>query len=87
RVLAALTDAESIARVLVDDNTQALAKTHSTRYEAAGLQLRRAHEWLAYRLLSVRIARNVRLWSDVQSRAAMREARAEALMQQRTHRR
>lgn len=87
RVLAALTDAESIARVLVDDNTQALAKTHSTRYEAAGLQLRRAHEWLAYRLLSVRIARNVRLWEDVQSRAAKREARAEALMQQRTHRR
>ena len=33
------------------------------------------------------IARNVRLWSDVQSRAAMREARAETLTQQRTHRR
>lgn len=87
RVLAALTDAESIARVLVDDNTQALSKTHSTRYEAAGLQLRRAHEWLAYRLLSVRIARNVRLCEDVQSRAAKRETRAEVLMQQRTHRR
>ena len=73
RVLAALTDAESMARVLVDDNSQALAKTHSARYETTGLQLRRVHEWLVYRLLAVRIARNVRLWDDIQSRAAKRE--------------
>lgn len=87
RVLAALTDAESTARILVDDNAQALAKTHSARYEAAGLQLRRAHEWLTYRLLAVRIARNVRLWDDLQARAAKREARAQMLMQERTRRR
>jgi len=87
RVLAALTDAESMARVLVDDNSQALAKTHSARYEATGLQLRRVHEWLVYRLLAVRIARNVRLWNDIQSRAAKREMRAKSLVDDRTHRR
>ncbi|WFD18407.1 signal recognition particle subunit srp68 [Malassezia caprae] len=84
RVLSALTDAEATARELVDENAQALAKTHSTRYEAGGVHLRRAHEWLTYRLLSVRIARNVRLLHDVQLRAQKREARAQSLQQARS---
>lgn len=84
RVLSALTDAEATARALVDENAQALEKTYSTRYEAAGVHLRRAHEWLTYRLLSVRIARNVRLLHDVQSRAQKREARAQLLFRARS---
>ena len=81
RVLSALADAEATARALVDENSHALAKTHSTRYEASGVHLRRAHEWLTYRLLSVRIARNVRLMHGVQLRAHKREARAQSLQQ------
>jgi len=86
RVLSALTDAEATARALVEENAQALAKTHSTRYEAGGVHLRRAHEWLTYRLLSVRIARNVRLMHDVQLRAHKRETRAQSLQQARSGR-
>lgn len=84
RALSALTDAESVARTLVEENAEALAKTHSARYEAAGLTLRRAHEWLTYRLMCVRVARNVRLLADVQARAEKREARALSLADERS---
>ncbi|WFD21472.1 signal recognition particle subunit srp68 [Malassezia equina] len=84
RVLSALTDAEATARALVDENAQALEKTHSTRYEEGSVHLRRAHEWLTYRLLSVRIARHVRLLHDLQLRAQKREGRAASLQQARS---
>ncbi|WFD29750.1 signal recognition particle subunit srp68 [Malassezia sp. CBS 17886] len=80
RVLAALTDAEALARELVEENAAALQKSHSTRYAAAGGDLRRAHEYLLYRLLCVRITRNVRLLGEVQAKAHKRDARAAALL-------
>ncbi|WFD42189.1 signal recognition particle subunit srp68 [Malassezia psittaci] len=76
RMLGALTDAEEAARSLVEENERALQKSHSARYEAAGADLRRAHEYLLYRLLSVRIERNMRLVEEVQAKAAKREEKA-----------
>lgn len=86
RVLAALTDAEEMVRALVDENEAALHKNHSARYETAGTELRRAHEFLLYRLLSVRIARNSRLVQEVQRKSERREERAAAQFSQRTQR-
>lgn len=86
RVLAALSDAEGLVRALVDENAQALAKSHSIRYEATGRDLRRAHELLMYRLLSVRTVRNARLVVDVQKRASRRETRARAVREARSQR-
>lgn len=83
RVLSALTDAEETARTLVDENAQALHKSHSARYEAAGDEWRRAHEFLMYRLLSVRIARNMRLVEEVQAKAAKRDQKAALLFRER----
>lgn len=83
RVLGALSDAEEAVRLLVEENAQALQKSHSARYEAAGLDLRRAHEFLMYRLLSVRIARNMRLVDEVQAKAAKREDKARQLLAKR----
>ena len=80
RVLGALGDADEAVRQLVEENAQALQKSHSARYEAAGLDLRRAHEFLMYRLLSVRIERNMRLVDEVQAKAAKREDKARALL-------
>ena len=85
RVLGALGDAEEAARLLVEENAQALQKSHSARYEAAGLDLRRAHEWLMYRLLSVRVERSMRLVEEVQAKAAKREDKAHALLHARQY--
>lgn len=86
RALSALTDAEAMARTLVDENEAALARAPSARFEAAGRDLKRAHEWLEYHLLAVRVARHARLLREVQARAAKREKRAQALAEARTQR-
>ncbi|EPQ30273.1 uncharacterized protein PFL1_02389 [Pseudozyma flocculosa PF-1] len=76
RALAALTDAEEVARRLVEDNTEALSKSHSARYETASKDLQTAHDWVFYRLLALRIARNARLVADVERKSERREKRA-----------
>lgn len=83
RVLAALADAEQVMRSLVDENASALRQNHSERYKAAGADLRRAHEVLLYRLLAVRVARNVRLAEQVEAKAHKRDAKAAALYERR----
>ena len=83
RVLAALADAEHVMRTLVDENASALRQNHSERYKAAGADLRRAHEVLLYRLLAVRVARNVRLAEQVEAKAHKRDAKAAALYERR----
>ncbi|PWN27755.1 hypothetical protein BDZ90DRAFT_252247 [Jaminaea rosea] len=75
--LAALTDGEAVARRLVDDNAEALAKSHSTRYERVGEDLRVAHEWLRYRLLALQVRRSARLAEQVEEKARKREERKE----------
>lgn len=86
RALAALGDAEDVARRLVEDNASALAKSHSQRYEAQSADFRLAHDYLLYRLLSVRIARNVRLVEEVQAKANRREERAVEQMKRKLER-
>jgi signal recognition particle subunit SRP68 len=83
RALGALSDAEELARRLVEDNAAALAKSHSTRYEAAGKDLQRAHEYLQYRLLSLRVRRNAHLVEEVNHKAARREQRARDALERR----
>ncbi|WFD36779.1 hypothetical protein MCUN1_003666 [Malassezia cuniculi] len=87
RVLAALSDAEQIMRTLVDENAAALRQNHSERYQTAGTELRRAHEVILYRLLAVRIARNVRLAEEVEAKAKKRDAKAAAIYERRRARR
>lgn len=79
--LAALTDGELTARRLVDDNAEALSKSHSTRYEAVGEDLKVAHEWLQYRLLSLQITRSTRLAEEVEAKAEKREKRKREALQ------
>lgn len=73
--LAALTDGEAVARRLVDDNAEALSKSHSTRYEKVGEDLRVAHEWLRYKLLALQVRRSKRLAEEVEIKARRREER------------
>lgn len=73
--IAALTDGELVARRLVEDNAEALSKSHSTRYEAVGEDLKVAHAWLHYRLLSLQISRSANLMREVQDKASKREVR------------
>ena len=83
RVLAALTDAEQVTHTLVDNNAAALRQNYSERYQAAGADLRCAHEVVLYRLLAVRVARNVRLADEVEAKAKKRDAKAVALYERR----
>ncbi|GAK63063.1 signal recognition particle 68 [Moesziomyces antarcticus] len=76
RALSAFTDAEDVARKLVDDNAEALSKSHSARYETASKDLQTAHDFVFYRLLALRIWRNLRLVAEVEQRAEKREKRA-----------
>ncbi|PWN22249.1 hypothetical protein BCV69DRAFT_267506 [Microstroma glucosiphilum] len=78
--LAALTDGELLARRLVDDNADALSKSHSARYERVGDDLKAAHEWLQYRLLSLQIRRSNKMVEEVEEKAAKREARKQAAL-------
>ncbi|CAO1637026.1 unnamed protein product [Parajaminaea phylloscopi] len=73
--LAALTDGELIARKIVEDNAEALSRSHSARYEAVGEDLKAAHEWLSYRLMSLQIKRSSRLADEVKLKAEKREKR------------
>ncbi|CBQ70563.1 conserved hypothetical protein [Sporisorium reilianum SRZ2] len=76
RALSAFTDAEDVARKLVEDNAEALSKSHSARYETASKDLQTAHDLIFYRLLALRIWRNLRLVAEVERRADKREKRA-----------
>ena len=76
RALSAFTDAEDVARKLVEDNAEALSKSHSARYETASKDLQTAHDFIFYRLLALRIWRNLRLVAEVERRAEKREKRA-----------
>lgn len=78
--LAALTDGELLARQLVDDNAEALSKSHSARYEAVGEDLKSAHEWMSYRLSSLQIKRSARLAEEVEVKAQKRETRKQAAL-------
>lgn len=78
RALGAFTDAEDVARKLVDDNAEALSKSHSARYETASKDLQTAHDFIFYRLLALRVWRNLRLVAEVERRAEKREKRAMA---------
>ncbi|UZJ54336.1 hypothetical protein CBS101457_003656 [Exobasidium rhododendri] len=82
-LLAALTEAEDTARRLVTDNAEALAKSHSSRYEAASTDLINAHEYLLYKLLAVRIERNVNLIEDVQEKGDRRQSRVQDIVERR----
>lgn len=81
--LAALTDGELVARRLVDDNAEALARSHSARYAAVGEDLKTAHEWLQYRLLSLQIKRSARLTEEVEIKAQKRETRKKEALNER----
>lgn len=76
RALSAFTDAEDVARKLVEDNAEALSKSHSARYETASKDLQTAHDFIFYRLLALRVWRNLRLVAEVEQRAEKREKRA-----------
>jgi signal recognition particle subunit SRP68 len=76
-LLAALTEAEDTARRLVQDNAEALAKSHSSRYEAASTGLTNAHEYLLYKLLSIRIERNAKLIGEVEEKGEGRQKRVQ----------
>lgn len=74
-LLASLTEAEDIARRLVQDNAEALSKSHSGRYEAASTNLVNAHEYLLYKLLATRAERNMALMEEVQAKSEKRQLR------------
>lgn len=74
-LLAALTEAEDVAQRLVQDNAEALSKSHSGRFEASSKSLNDAHEYLLYRLLATRIERNIVLIEEVQQKSSKRQAR------------
>jgi signal recognition particle subunit SRP68 len=74
-LLAALTEAEEVARRLVKDNAEALSKSHSGRYEATSTTLANVHEYVLFKLLATRIERNAALISEVQEKSAKRQAR------------
>lgn len=76
RALSAFTDAEDVARKLVEDNAEALSKSHSARYETASKDLQTAHDFIFYRLLALHVWRNLRLVAEVEQRAEKREKRA-----------
>ncbi|MCO5590195.1 hypothetical protein L7F22_044164 [Adiantum nelumboides] len=74
-LLASLTEAEDLARRLVQDNAEALSKSHSGRYEAASANLVNAHEYLLYKLLTTRAERNMALMEEVQAKSEKRQLR------------
>lgn len=74
-LLASLAEAEEIARRLVQDNAEALSKSHSGRYEAASTNLVNAHEYLLYKLLTTRAERNMALMEEVQAKSEKRQLR------------
>ncbi len=83
RALSAVADAEALAAQLVEENSTALAKSHSSRYQAINNELKLAHEYLLYSLLSLRVRRNHHLALEVQRKADKREVRAVEAVQKR----
>ncbi|KAK0531361.1 signal recognition particle subunit srp68 [Tilletia horrida] len=81
RTLVALGEAEEISQQLIAENEEALAKSHTARYEAASADLRLVHDYIQYQLMSLRVARAEHLISGIQSRAERQEARAQAIME------
>lgn len=73
KALAALGDAEERARKLVDDNATALLKAHSARFEAASAPLAKAHSYIVFQLLTLRVARDEALFETTIARLRARE--------------
>lgn len=78
RALATLSDAEDRARKLVDDNTTALARAHSARFEASSKPLGIAHNWIMFQLLSLRIKRDEALIASTHAKLSKREEKRTA---------
>lgn len=83
-LLASLTEAEDVARRLVQDNAEALSKSHSGRYEAASTVLIEAHEYLLFKLLATRTERNASLVDEVQQKSGRRQVRLRDAVAQHT---
>lgn len=75
KALLVLSDAENVARQLVEDNKIALSKSSSTRHETSSAPLQLAHACIVYHLLSVRTKRDLLLIADTSSKLATREER------------
>lgn len=75
KALAALADGELVARRLVEYNAESLARSHSARFAAVGEDLKVAHEWFNYCLMSLQIKRSARLVDEVRIKAENRERR------------
>lgn len=75
RSLATLIEAEDKARKLVDDNSVALSRAHSTRFEAAAKPLNLVYSYIVFRLLSVRLQRDEALLKATLVKLARREAK------------
>lgn len=75
RALYILIDAENKARKLVDDNTTALARAHSSRFEIAARPLTLVHSYILFHLLATRLQRDNLLIGQTLSRLAKREAK------------
>lgn len=73
RSLATLIEAEDKARKLVDDNTVALARAHSARFEAAAKPLSLVHSYILFHLLSIRLQRDETLLQATLVRLTRRE--------------
>lgn len=74
RALAMLIEAEDKARKLVDDNSVALARAHSSRFEAAAKPLGLVHSYILFHLLAIRLQRDEALVNATMVRLARREA-------------
>lgn len=71
--LAILIEAEDRAHKLVEDNSTALAKAHSARFEAASRPLALAHSYIAFQLYCVRLHRDNALLQNTLQRLTRRE--------------
>lgn len=79
RSLATLIEAEDKARRLVDDNSVALARAHSARFEAAAKPLNLVHSYILFHLLSIRLQRDETLFEATLIRLVRREAKSTAV--------
>lgn len=75
KALLILSDAENVARQLVEDNKIALSKSSSTRHETLSAPLQLAHACIVYHLLAVRTKRDLLLIADTSSKLSAREER------------
>ncbi|CAD6890242.1 unnamed protein product [Tilletia controversa] len=81
RALAALGEAEEISQQLIAENEEALAKSHTARFEAASADLRLVHDYIQYQLMSLRIARAEHMMKSIKTRTDRHEAQAQAVLE------